>query len=167
VKTVTMRHTLNCDAEAFWKHFQDTQLNEQIFKNDLHYPAYNVVERKDGAETMSQKISMQPPMDAPGPIKKLMGDGFKLTEEGTLDKKTGVYRFKAVPSSLSDKVSISGTVRVEPAGAGRCTRVVELSIDAKVFGLGGMIESTGAKNTEQGYGDYATALNKRLDAQAK
>jgi hypothetical protein len=35
-----------------------------------------------------------------------------------------------------------GTVRVEAAGDGRCRRTDDFSIEAKLFGLGGLIESS-------------------------
>jgi len=162
MKNIVMRHTINTSVDNFWKLFVDAEYNRKIFLEDLRYASWRVLEQKDGADSYVQRVEMQPPMDAPGPIKKLMGDSFKLTEEGTLDKKSGLYRFKAIPSTMADKISVTGTIRVEAAGANSCTRITEIALEAKVFGLGGMIESSGAKSTEDGYAAYATALNKRL-----
>jgi hypothetical protein len=35
-----------------------------------------------------------------------------------------------------------GTVRIEPAGDGHCRRTDDFSIEAKIFGLGSLIESS-------------------------
>ena len=75
-----------------------------------------------------------------------------------------MYKFKSIPSAMADKVSITGTIRVQNAGPKSVERVVEFTIDAKVFGLGGMIESSAVKSSEDGFGAFAKAMNRRLAA---
>ena len=35
-----------------------------------------------------------------------------------------------------------GTVRIEPSGDGHCRRTDQFTVEAKIFGLGGLIESS-------------------------
>ena len=47
---------------------------------------------------------------------------FKYVEDGTYDKATKTYRFKVTPSSMADKLTNEGTIRMEPAGEGKSRR---------------------------------------------
>ena len=58
--------------------------------------------------------------------------------------------------------------RVEPAGEGKCRRIADISMEAKVFGVGGMLESTTEKNMRQGYDASARFMNQWIrDGKAK
>ena len=43
---------------------------------------------------------------------------------------------------MAEKVRNEGTLRLEPLGDSRVRRIAEITVEAKVFGIGGMIEST-------------------------
>jgi len=77
-----------------------------------------------------------------------------------MDKKTKVWKWKLTPSTLADKVRQEGSLRIEPAGEGKVKRTVELFIEAKVFGIGGMLESTTEKQLRDGWNDSAVFMNK-------
>jgi hypothetical protein len=64
------------------------------------------------------------------------------------------------PSSLKGKLSISGTITCEPAGDSKCRRVYETTIEAKVFGVGGMIEKRILQDVEKSYAEAAVFTNK-------
>ena len=46
------------------------------------------------------------------------------------------------PSTMADKLRQRGSMRIEKPIGDKVRRIAELSIEAKVFGLGGLIEST-------------------------
>jgi hypothetical protein len=94
-------------------------------------------------------------LDAPGPVAKALGSSFGYSEEGTFDKKTRTFRFKMKTTTMTDKLRNEGTVRVEPLGDNRCRRVVEIVAEAKVFGIGGLIEGSLEKSFRTGWGRSA------------
>jgi hypothetical protein len=157
--TVTFTHDIHCNEETFWKIFLDPQFNERLYKDALGFPDWKQVSLDETDTKITRTTSGQPKLDdVPGPVAKLIGNGLRYTETGTLDKATKVWTWKLVPSVMADKVKQEGKMTIEAAGD-KVRRKVELFIEAKVFGLGGMLESTTEKSMRAGWETSATFMN--------
>ena len=99
-------------------------------------------------------------MEAPAAVAKLLGSSFGYDEEGRFDKATKTHKFIIKPNVMTEKLRNEGTVKCEPRGEGKSTRVVEIIAEAKVFGLGGMIESSFEKSFRTGWQKSAEFINK-------
>jgi hypothetical protein len=159
--TFTLRHDINCSVDRFWEMFFDPELQKNIFK-ELGFPKWEVVEAKDTEKEVVRTISAIPKIDAPAPVAKLMGPGFGYTEEGRFDRASKVYKFVITPSTMADKMTNTGSVRVEPKGDDKCTRIVEIFGEARIFGLGGTIEKMTEKNIREGWDYSARKMNEIL-----
>jgi hypothetical protein len=163
----TLTHEIKCDVDTFWKTFFDKTFNERLYREVLGFPAFDILEQRETETSIIRKASGQPKMNAPAPVAKLMGSNFRYTEEATFDKATKVFRFKTIPSVMPDKVRNEGTVRVEPIGDGKhVRRITEIMVEAKVFGLGGIIESSTEKQMRDGWESSAAFMNKYLETAA-
>ncbi|MFO0620352.1 MAG: DUF2505 domain-containing protein [Polyangia bacterium] len=160
----TVTHEINCNAETFWEVFFDKAFNEQLFLRELGFPEFTVISQTDSATSLVRKVSGQPKMDLPGPVAKLLGPGFRFTEDGTFDKTTKLWKFKMTPSTMADKLRQEGSMRIEPIGDSKVRRIAELSIEAKIFGLGGLIESTTEKQLREGWDKSAVFFNRYLQS---
>ncbi|EYF07564.1 DUF2505 domain-containing protein [Chondromyces apiculatus] len=156
----TISHEINCDAETFWKVFFDKTFNEELFKNQLGFPRYDIVEQRETDQEVFRKVVGQPKMELPGPVAKLIGPGFSYIEEGRLNRSTKVWSWKMTPSTMADKLRQEGTMRIEPVGDKKVRRVTEMTIEAKVFGVGGLIESTVEKQLREGWDHSAQFMNR-------
>jgi Protein of unknown function (DUF2505) len=163
----TVTHTINCNVERFWKTFFDKDFNEGLYRQALGFPDFQITSFVDDETSVTRKVSAQPKMEVPGALQKLIGAGFRYTEEGTMKKAEGVWRWKMTPSTLADKLFTSGTVRAEAAGDNKTRRIAEITIEAKIFGLGGLIESTTEKQMRDGWDKSAVFLNKYLEQAGK
>jgi hypothetical protein len=162
MKKLTLKHEINCSADQFWKVFFDKDFNRTLFKDALGFPEYEILEQEESDSQVRRKVRGRPKMNMPKPVMKLLGDSFGYEEEGTLDRKSGVWRWKMKPNALTDKLRNEGKVTVEPAGDGKCSRIAEIDIEAKVFGLGGLIESSTETEMKRGWDASATFMNKWL-----
>jgi hypothetical protein len=63
---------------------------------------------------------------------------------------------------LTDKLRQEGTMHVEPAGEGKVRRIADMIIEAKVFAVGGLLESTAEKQLREGWDQSAAFMNKYL-----
>jgi hypothetical protein len=159
--TVTFSHEINCDEDTFWKIFFDKEFNERLYKDALQFPDWKQVSFDESDTKTTRTTAGQPKLDdVPGPVAKIIGNGFRYTENGTLDKATKVWSWKLIPSMLADKVKQEGKMTIKPAGDGKVKRTVELFIEAKVFPISGMLESTTEKNMRAGWDKSATFMNK-------
>lgn len=155
----TITHPINCDLDTFWKWFLDKDFNVKLYTGPLGFPEFSVVDQTETETTISRKVQAQPKMEVPGPVAKLIGPGFRYTEEGTMTKSERVWRWKMTPSTLADKLFTSGVIRAEAAGDGKVRRIAEVSIEAKIFGVGGLIEGSAEKQIRDGWEKSAVFMN--------
>jgi hypothetical protein len=146
MKTSTTSAVLPCTPETFWAAFLDESYLSALYLEELECRAFDVIEI---GET-SRKLHIVPKMKLPAPVAKLIGDSFAYEDHGTLDRASNEWTWRMVqPANLDPKskprkdvVRMHGTVRIEAAGEGQCRRTDDFSIEAKIFGLGSLIEST-------------------------
>lgn len=162
--TFQMKHEMDMTAEKFWELFFNNDLQKEIFK-DLGFPQWEILEFKDGDKETVRVVKAQPKLDLPGAVAKLLGPGFGYTEKGTYDKGSKVYKFVITPSQLADKLRNEGTVRIEAKGD-KCLRIVDITMEAKIFGVGGMIEKTFEKQTREGWEQSAKFMNAHVKKSA-
>jgi len=158
--TFRVTHEINCNIETFWKLFFDKTFNETLYRQGLGFPEFNVVDQKETDTEITRKCAGRPKLNMPGPVMKLLGDGFRYSEEGKFDKATKVWRWKMTPSAMADKLRQEGTLKVEAIGDNKVRRTAELINEAKVFGVGGLIESSAEKSLREGWDQSAVFMNK-------
>jgi hypothetical protein len=139
MKTVTTSVMVPCSPETFWKVFLDERYTRALFLDELRFNALDVLELTE----TSRKIRVVPKVNLPGPLQKLVGDSFAYEEHGTLDRARNEWTWHMVPRK--EIIATRGKVRIEAAGDGQCRRSDEVVIQGKIFGLGGIIESTAEK----------------------
>ncbi|MDC0711888.1 DUF2505 family protein [Stigmatella sp. ncwal1] len=160
----TATHEIHCTEDAFWKLFFDKESDTRFHKEDLGYLEYQIVEQRETSTETFRNASAQPRMDLPGPLMKLFGSGYRHTEEGRFDKGTKLWSARRTPSTMADKFRQEYVLRVEPVGTDRVRRVIEYNIEAKVFGVGGLMESSFEKLVREEFDKSAAFLNKHLTA---
>jgi hypothetical protein len=159
MRKFTLTHEINCSADKFWTYFFDKDFNTHLFLDELRFPEYEVLEQTEG-EAVRRRVRGKPKMTMPGPVAKLLGDSFGYEEDGTFDPKTQTWVWKMKPNTLADKLRNEGTVKVAAAGDGKCRRVAEIICEAKVFGLGGLIEKSTEEQMRDGWNKSASYMNK-------
>jgi len=146
MKTSTTSAVLPCTPETFWAAFLDESCLTALYLEELEYRAFAIIEIGD----TSRKLRIVPKMKLPAPVARLIGESFAYEDHGTLDRARNEWTWRMVqPANLDPKskprkdvVTMHGTVRVEATGDGHCRRTDNFSIEAKIFGLGGLIESS-------------------------
>ena len=98
---------------------------------------------------------------------KILGDSFGYTETGSMDKKAKTWKWKLTPTTMADKIKQEGLLRITAAGDNKVRRDVEMVIEAKVFGIGGMLEKTAETSLREGWEDSAKFMNKWLETHKK
>lgn len=159
MKRFTLTHEFDCSVDTLWKLNFDRELNEQLYRKALAFPHYEVQEFREDDREIFRRTLATPTVNAPAVVQKAMGSSFRYTEESRFNKGTKVCAFKGIPSVMADKLTTDGTMRVEAlAGGARCRRVIEFTVEAKIFGVGGIFESTAEDNLRTSYDKNAAFL---------
>jgi len=141
----TLRHRLQLTPERYWALFFDRDFNDRLYAF-LEFPSWKIVEQREDTMNLNRVVRAVPKIDLPPAVAKLLGSGFGYSEEGRFEKATQTYFFDMKPGALQGKLRNEAVMRCEPNGADRCTRIVEVTAEAKVFGLGGVLEGVIEKN---------------------
>lgn len=158
----TVTHEIRCNAETFWKTFFDKTYNEKLYVGALSFPEFRIVDQNENDQRITRKVHARPKVDMPGPVAKILGPNFAYTEEGTFDKTSKLWKWKMIPSVLPDKLRQDGTMRIEAIGDDKVRRIADLVIEAKVFAVGGLMESSAEKQLREGWDKSAVFMNKYL-----
>lgn len=158
----TMTNEIACNVERFWETFLDPKLTERLFKEALGFTEFRILDQTETPTTLVRRSAATPKMNWPRPVTKLFGDRFGYTEEATFDKVAKVWRWKMTTSTLPDKLRSEGSVRAEPVGDDKVRRIVDIVLEAKVFGIGGLIESSVEKQIRESWEKSAAVTNEWL-----
>jgi hypothetical protein len=159
MQSFTLSHEIHCDEATFWKVFFDKEFNAALYKDGLGFPEYALLELKESEKEIVRRAKVTPKMDAPAPVAKVLGSSFSYIEEGTFDRASKIYRWKSLPNQMADKVKTYGEVRAEPAGEGKVKRISEFHYEAKIFAIGGVVESSLEKSLRSGWDKSAVFFN--------
>jgi hypothetical protein len=151
--TVSLRTELDISEDAFWDTcILSEEFNRRLFLEWLKFGGYRLLEQKEENGKLWKRQEVEPSVQGiPGPLKKLLGERLSYVEEGTFDRATHTYTFKTTPSTMADKTRIAGTMRTEKLGENRCVRIVDVTIEVKVFAVGSMAEDKIATDLRASY----------------
>jgi hypothetical protein len=159
MRRITVVQEIVTDVDSHWKIFLDDEFEKAQAIEGLGFASYDIFEHKDEADRVVRKTRGTPKLDLPAVVAKALGPRFGYTEEGVWDKKTKVWRSRLIPNILTDRLSSEAVVRCDPAGEGKCRRTCELSVEAKVFGIGTVIETALEKDLRSGWERAASFMN--------
>jgi hypothetical protein len=162
MKERRIEHTYDCNADVFWNQiFLDEEYNRKFFLDELHFESWRVVRSEERGNEVQRVIEAVPKLgDLPGAIKRLLSDGAAYTERGVVDRAGQRYRLEVTPRSLSSKLSISGELSTAPLGERSCRRIYVARVEARVFGVGGMLEDRLLHDIERSYAKAAAFTNR-------
>jgi hypothetical protein len=157
MRAFTLVQDIAGTVDDHWRAFFDPAFEKAIVAA-MKFRSYEVVSRKETETTITQQTRAIPKLDAAASVAKIFGASFGYTEDGTFDRASRVWRVRTIPDTFSDKMFADMVMKLEPAGAAS-KRTLDFTIEARVRGIGGMVESSFEKNLRTGWRDSAEFLN--------
>jgi hypothetical protein len=157
-----VENVFDCSQLTFWeKVFFDAEYNRRLFFDELHFSEWRELEQKHEEGRVRRWVKATPPIaDLPGPLKAAIGDGAGYEERGVFERATNRYEARVKPNVLSDKVTVELAFRTEPVDDTRCRRIVDGTVVARVFVIGGMLEQRMMEDLKRSYEKSATFTNR-------
>ncbi len=159
---VLVSQVIECGEAEFWKTFFDRDLSRRLFLEGLGFKGYETTEQVESDDEIKRTIRAEPKLALPGPLQKMFASGFHYLEQGSFDKRTKTWRWKMIPSTLTDKLIVNGKLTVVALGDAQVRREIDVTIDCKVMMVGGLIEDTFKKQMEDGWNKGAEVQNRWL-----
>jgi hypothetical protein len=162
MKERRIEHVYDCSAEVFWNQiFLDEEYNRKLFLDELHFSVWKVLRSEERGNELHRVIEATPPLgDLPGALKRLLSEGLGYEEHGVLDRAQQRYRLEVKPRSLANKLTIQGELTAQPISDRSCRRIYVPRVEARVLGVGGMIEQRLLDDIEKSYNKSAVFTNR-------
>lgn len=158
-KSFVIRQVLDCSADEFWEHiFRSEDFNRFLYEG----LGFDYQLELSTPETGYRRAKVWPTTEMPRSLTAILGDGFHYVEEGKFDPQAERYEFRVIPSAAPDRIRAEGVVRIESMSEHQCERVVDLDIDARVLGVGRLIEAYLVAGTREQYTKNAALVNEYL-----
>jgi hypothetical protein len=155
-----IEHVIFSSEETFWKIFFDPEFNQKLFMEVLQFDAWKVASQDETATGIERVVEAVPKTpDLPGPLKKLVEGGISYRERASFDRAKKRMTVAVETGVLPGKLSVTGVIHTEPVGDGKCKRIYDSTVVAKVFGVGGMIESRILADVKASYDKAAEFTN--------
>lgn len=154
-------HDIQGSEDTFWKLFFDKEYNEALFLGALGFDSWKLVSQDEKADRIERVVDVVPKLgDLPGPLKKLVENGVGYRERGSFVRAEHRMKMAVEPTVMADKLTISGLLYTERTSDKSCRRIYDAVVNAKVFGLGGMIEGRIMQDIKASYDKAAEFTNK-------
>jgi hypothetical protein len=139
-----IRHELPVSAEQFWAEiFRSEDFNRALYVD--HLGCGYELELWDPV-TGRRRARVQPNNNLPQALAAVLGDKISFVEDGICDDDAEQYDFRVIPSRLGERIQVRGTVVTRPLSKRTCERTVNLEIEARVFGIGGLVSCNSANS---------------------
>ncbi|MBW4429245.1 MAG: hypothetical protein KME50_33820 [Nostoc desertorum CM1-VF14] len=158
----TTTHEISGDQSTFWNRFfnKDKDFITQLYIDHLGYSQYTLLEQNESETEIFRRVVIAPKLDLPGPVIKMLGSDLKFIEEGKFVKETQVWYSKKIPSTLANQILWEETIRIESIGDNTIQRIIEATLEAKIFGAGQLLEASFEQKIRQEADKSAEFLNK-------
>ncbi len=155
----TLRHPLDCTPARHWELFFDPEWTRTLIVDGLGFKECDVKPVRQDGTTRHRDMAVTPKIDVPAAVAKLLGDKLGYTERARFEEPTETWTYQLILNVLTDKIRLGGTVTLEPLGDDRCTRISKMWVEAKIFGIGGLVERAAEKNMRDGWTRSADWIN--------
>jgi hypothetical protein len=152
-------------AETYWRELcLSLEYQERLYREALGCVSMTVLEHKGSYEEgMQRRLSFQKPVDAPLPIRKLVGDCVTIEEVSQFDAREKRWSYRMIPAVIGERVEIRGSIRLDENQDG-VEQLSKNSVACKIFGIGSILEHFVAKSSVEGNAEK-TAFTQRYIAE--
>lgn len=148
---VRIETPLQVTPETFWSRlFFDDDYNRGLYEA-LGFQAFEVLKLERRADGRIRRlVRAEPPVKAPDFLKRKLAQRLSYLDDGEFDPSTQTWTFSNESNVAKDVTQIGGTIRAEPCPGG-ALMVVELDLNVRAFGFGGLAERVIEKNARDSY----------------
>jgi len=164
VKRFSLEHEIHCSPQRYWELFKDTDFTRDMLLQGLGFSSCKV--GPFNADGTRREIEAVPRLDVPDAVARVIGPRLGYTELGEFDDAQRTWRYRLRMSVLTERLRVQGVMRLQPTGSDRCRRVSDHEVEAKVLGVGGLLERATESNIRTGWGNSASWINGWLAARS-
>lgn len=139
--------------------YLDPQWTRELIAGSVGFSECRIDEVEANEGEIRRHMYVVPRVHLPGAVVKILGPRFGYHEHGVLDRGEGRWSWSHRLGVLSDRIKMAGTMRIEPAAGQTCRRTAEITIEARLFAVGSLVELAAEQATRDGWAKSARWIN--------
>ncbi len=159
---LTMTEIYRCTPQAYVEAYFDPVGRQKREVDGLGGLSWTVVSNTQDQGERRLIADFTQRLDAPGPIRKLIGETTAFQEESWWREGSDVIDIVIRPQKMAKKLSIQGQYRVQGLEDGTSRVTFELEVQARIFGIGGLVEKMALKEAPDTFAKDAQYFNEHL-----
>jgi hypothetical protein len=152
----------HCKPETYFEQLFDPSTREKRELVGRGALRYQIIESDTQGETWHQIAESTEKLEAPAPVRKVMGETTRIREEVTWKKGASTGQVSYTPDKLSNRTTVSGVLEARPEGEDHCRVTLSVEVRIKVFGVGKMIEKLSADKLQADFRKDADFFNREI-----
>lgn len=159
---IKIQDVIQCSEARYWELFFQEAWHRRMILEGLGFGAVNVTSFTETPDEIRRDLQMTPKLHLPDAVNRALGSSMAIVESGRFARATRTWTFRHKVSVMTEKLDISGSVQTETDSNGHCRRNGQVNFEARIFGLGSLIERAAEGNTRRGFQDAANWTNRWL-----
>ena len=158
---VSTTEVFRCPVEKYFEEYFNPEGRHRrvVGAGGVSFTAKEV--RREAPE-WTMRAELVEKLNAPAAIRKLFGETNRFEEESRWVVGTRMIEVKVRPDRMRDKLSIQMRYQMESLADGTCRVTLEMDIQARIFGIGGLVEKMAAKEMPHAFSKDAAFFNAHL-----
>lgn len=146
-------HALPCAPDLFWAGFLRSETIASFYTRSVGFTRFDIRRFECDASGVRRTADCHLPVVLSRPLQPLFRGGFGFVEDGVFERASRTWRYTWTPATLPSRIKFAGWIRADyiPDEPGRCCRVAEIAVDARVPGLSSLIERTAERLLQQSW----------------
>lgn len=145
--------TFDVSTERYWEIFFSDDYNAGLWPAlDIQREVLSFEREGEGPSLrIRREQRLIPQREVPGFIKKLVSGAITYVEKNEFSLADNAMRTVTIPGFAADRITTTGTYRLEPLGENRCKRIWEGVCECRIPLLGGKVEKQLVDEVRESY----------------
>lgn len=164
-----VKHRFQVTEGVFWdRYFFDQTFNRELYLDGLGFRTWEVLsEDRDDRGRVERVVRIEPNMEIPAVLRRVIGDSLLYEEHGVFEPQTGRWSYKVKTARMSDKMDITGDFWLEPAGDTSVDRFCTVDIKVRLFGVGKVLEGVLESSIRDTYEEASKFTQARIEQRSQ
>ena len=157
---VRIEQIYDCDTKNYLEQFFNVDSRSDREVNGAGAVSFSVLKSHCDDKVWSHVAEAVHPVNAAAPVRKIFGETTRMEEHATWRLGTNTIELSYVPEKMKDKISCRGQIQANSTSDGKTRITMDLDINVKIFGVGGLVEKLVAKECPDAFAKDCEYFNK-------
>jgi hypothetical protein len=159
---VSATEVYRCSPQRYIEQYFDPEGRKRRMVDGCKGVSWELLDKTEAGGERRMRAAFVQRLDAPKAVQKLFGETSRFEEVSVWREGSDEIQVTLIPDKMTDRMSLQGRYRVQDAGDGTSRVTLEMEVQVKIFGVGGLVEKMAAKELPKTFAKDAEYFNAHL-----